>query len=282
RSSWDVVLPSWQMTGDSPIHNIFILGNYAHISYYKEGYVVLDISDPTTPKLVGQYDTYLSNGGTYNGAWGCYPYLPSGYIIISDMVTGLYILNFNSGVTVELSSFTANASENSVVLNWTTATEKNNFGFEIERNIGGVFTTIGFVDGFGTTTTSQQYSFTDTELNNEIYHYRLKQIDFNGGFKYSEIVKVEVFVPTELKLEQNYPNPFNPSTNINFSIPESGQATLTVFNIIGEEVEELVNEFMEAGNYTINYSVKDLSTGIYLMRLSSDKITRIIKMSLVK
>jgi len=282
RSSWDVVLPSWQMTGDSPIHNIFILGNYAHISYYKEGYVVLDISDPTTPKLVGQYDTYLSNGGTYNGAWGCYPYLPSGYIIISDMVTGLYILNFDSGVPVELSSFTANASENSVVLNWTTVTEKNNFGFEIERNIEGVFTTIGFVDGFGTTTTSQQYSFTDTKLNNEIYHYRLKQIDFNGGFKYSEIVKVEVFVPTELKLEQNYPNPFNPTTNINFSIPESGQVTLTVFNIIGEDVEELVNEFMEAGNYTINYSVKDLSTGIYLVRLSSGKITRIIKMSLVK
>jgi len=100
RSTWDLVVPSWQMPGTSPIHNIFILGNYAHISYYKEGYVVLDISDPTNPIFAGQYDTYPgSGGGTYNGVWGVDPYLPSGNTIVSDMSTGLYICKFIPPVT---------------------------------------------------------------------------------------------------------------------------------------------------------------------------------------
>ncbi|HSL90769.1 MAG TPA: choice-of-anchor B family protein [Ignavibacteriaceae bacterium] len=97
RTSWDLVVPSWQMTGGSgsdPVHNLFVKGNYAHISYYKQGYVVLDISDPENPLLAGHYDTYPSNTGTYNGAWGCYPYLPSGLTLISDMQTGLYVLEF--------------------------------------------------------------------------------------------------------------------------------------------------------------------------------------------
>ncbi len=100
RTTWDLIFPTWQMSnpvplsGD-PVHNLFIKGNYAHISYYKHGYVVLDISDPTNPFLAGEYDTYPSNSGTYNGAWGCYPYLPSGVILISDINTGLYVLQFN-------------------------------------------------------------------------------------------------------------------------------------------------------------------------------------------
>jgi choice-of-anchor B domain-containing protein len=100
RSTWSLVVDSWQMAGSSPVHNVFILGDYAHISYYKDGYVVLDISDPTNPKLVGQYDTYPSSGGgTYNGSWGVYPYLPSGNVIVSDMATGLYVCKFTPPVT---------------------------------------------------------------------------------------------------------------------------------------------------------------------------------------
>ncbi|MBK9099018.1 MAG: choice-of-anchor B family protein [bacterium] len=101
RSSWDLVVTGWQMTGNSPVHNLFILGDYAHIAYYKDGYVVLDISDPENPVFAGQYDTYpSSSGGTYNGAWGAYPYLPSGNILISDMSTGLYIFKFIPSTTV--------------------------------------------------------------------------------------------------------------------------------------------------------------------------------------
>ena len=100
RSSWNLVVPTWQMSGASPVHNVFVLGDYAHISYYKDGYVVLDISNPENPLFAGQYDTYPSpGGGTYNGAWGVYPYLPSGNILVSDMVTGLYICKFTPPVT---------------------------------------------------------------------------------------------------------------------------------------------------------------------------------------
>jgi choice-of-anchor B domain-containing protein len=97
RSTWNLVVTSWQLPGggsSDPVHNIFVRGNFAHISYYKQGYVVLDISDPENPILAGQYDTYPSNTGTYNGAWGCYPYLPSGLTLISDIQTGLYVLQF--------------------------------------------------------------------------------------------------------------------------------------------------------------------------------------------
>lgn len=100
RTTWNLVQQNWQMGGTSPVHNVFVLGDYAHISYYKDGYVVLDISDPENPVFAGQYDTYPSSGGgTYNGAWGCYPYLPSGNVLISDMATGLYIFNFTPPTT---------------------------------------------------------------------------------------------------------------------------------------------------------------------------------------
>jgi hypothetical protein len=100
RSTWNLSVSSWQMAGTSPVHNVFVLGSYAHISYYKEGYIVLDITDPTDPKMVGQYDTYPpTGGGTYNGCWGVYPYLPSGNTIVSDMSTGLYICKFTPPVT---------------------------------------------------------------------------------------------------------------------------------------------------------------------------------------
>jgi choice-of-anchor B domain-containing protein len=100
RSTWDLSVQNWFMAGTSPVHNVFVLGDYAHIAYYKDGYVVLDISDPNNPLFAGQYDTYPSSGGgTYNGAWGAYPYLPSGNILVSDMATGLYIFKFNPPVT---------------------------------------------------------------------------------------------------------------------------------------------------------------------------------------
>ena len=100
RSTWDLVVPTWQSSSNSPIHNVFVLGNYAHISYYEDGYVVLDISNPLNPVQVGQYDTDPTpSNGSYKGAWGCYPYLPSGNVLISDMQTGLYILKFDPMVT---------------------------------------------------------------------------------------------------------------------------------------------------------------------------------------
>jgi choice-of-anchor B domain-containing protein len=284
RSTWDLVVPSWQMSGDSPIHNVFVLGNYAHISYYKEGYVVLDISDPTNPTFAGQYDTYPGTGGTYEGAWGVYPYLPSGHIIVSDMSTGLYVINFDSGVPVELTAFTGRIDKQKIILNWSTATEINNLGFEIQRKFvdEDEYRTIGFVEGYGTTTETHNYSFSDSNPEVGSYNYRLKQVDFDGTSEFSQEIEVEFFNPSIIELAQNYPNPFNPSTNINFSIPESGLVTLKIYNIIGEEVAELINEFREASNYTANFNAGNLTSGIYIAKLSSGNNIQTIKMSLLK
>jgi len=95
RTSWDLVVSSWETNSGATVHNLFIQGNYAHVSYYVDGYVVLDISDPTNPVLAGQYDTYPGTGGPFKGAWGVYPYLPSGFTIVSDIETGLYVLKFD-------------------------------------------------------------------------------------------------------------------------------------------------------------------------------------------
>jgi choice-of-anchor B domain-containing protein len=94
RTTWDPIVPEYQLPGGSRIHNVFVKGNYAHISYYGEGYVVLDISNPAAPVFVGQYDTYGGSNGGFDGAWGCYPFLPSGKILVSDTFTGLYVINF--------------------------------------------------------------------------------------------------------------------------------------------------------------------------------------------
>ncbi len=198
------------------------------------------------------------------------------------MSTGLYILSLDSGVPVELTSFTAGIDERNIILNWSTSTETNNLGFEIQRRSDGDYRTIGFVDGYGTTTETQNYSFADINLEIGLYHYRLKQIDFDGTTEFSEEIEVEFFSPSKFELKQNYPNPFNPSTNISFSIPEPGLVTLRVYSILGAEVAELLDELKEAGNYEINFSAANLPTGIYIAKLSTGNNIQTIKMSLLK
>jgi choice-of-anchor B domain-containing protein len=193
RSTWNLVVPSWQMPGNSTIHNVLIKDNYAHISYYVDGYVVLDISNPTNPTFAGQYKTYTGTGGPGTGSWGVYPYLLSGNIIVSDMVTGLYVLKFNTPTVVE---------------------------------------------------------------NEEL--------------------------PLSFKLNQNFPNPFNPVTQINFSIPNSEFVNLTVYNSIGENVSELVNEYKPAGEYLVKFDASRFTSGIYIVKLTAGSYNQIIKLSLVK
>ncbi|MCK7526628.1 MAG: hypothetical protein MZV64_58055 [Ignavibacteriales bacterium] len=142
---------------------------------------------------------------------------------------------------VELKSFTAQASGNSVNLNWSTATEVNNLGFEVQKKVADEFVAIGFINGKGTTTEIQNYSFTDNDLQNGSYTYRLKQVDLTGSFEYSNEVNVEVSGPQYFALNQNYPNPFNPSTKIDFSLAVDSKITLKVFNMLGEEVTTLIN-----------------------------------------
>jgi len=186
-------------------------------------------------------------------------------------------------VPVELVSFGASVNENSVTLSWITATELNNSGFEVQRsNESEVWENIGFVRGNGTTTEINYYSFTDENLEEGSYAYRLKQVDLDGTYEFSNIVNVDITTPIEFELSQNYPNPFNPSTTINFSIPEGSQVSLKIYNSLGQEIKTLVNSFMEAGVHTVNFNAVGLNSGLYFYRLDAGEFTQVRKMTLIK
>jgi hypothetical protein len=203
------------------------------------------------------------------------------------------VANIDYTVPVELTSFAANAVRDEVELNWRTATETNNQGFEIERmTAGGGFEQVGYVAGFGTTTEPKSYSFVDSKLEAGNYSYRLKQIDFDGSYEYSNEVNADVEIPLEYSLEQNYPNPFNPSTTIKYSLAEDGFVKLAVYNMLGEEVATIVNASQKAGRYEINFSAlggsasggnaNSLSSGVYVYRIESANYTSSKKLMLMK
>ena len=191
-------------------------------------------------------------------------------------------------VPVELISFTYEiTSQGDVTLNWITATETNNMGFEIERAssmttpIQG-WSQIGFVEGHGTTTEIQFYNFTDKNVIPGKQFYKLKQIDFDGSYEYSPVLEINILVPLTFSLEQNYPNPFNPVTNIRFQIAEQGLVSIKVYDLLGKEVAVLVNEEKEAGNYEVEFDATSLSSGMYIYKLSTSRFTSSRKMLLMK
>lgn len=197
-------------------------------------------------------------------------------------------LNTNP-LPVELSSFSAVGNQNGVNLKWETATEVNNYGFDVERKIHTstslsvtAWEKVGFVNGNGNSNSPKTYSFRDENPNGgSKFQYRLKQIDNDGQFKYSNIVEIEI-VPTQFELSQNYPNPFNPTTNINYELPIKSNVCLKIFDILGNEIVTLVNEEKEAGYYELKYNAKDLASGIYFYNISAGEFNRTKKMLLLR
>ncbi|NWG29010.1 MAG: T9SS type A sorting domain-containing protein [Ignavibacteriaceae bacterium] len=181
---------------------------------------------------------------------------------------GVYEAFIDLNVPVELLSFTAETGVNTITLNWTTATETNNLGFEIERKLKNQeWLTVAFVEGKGTTTEIQNYSYID-DYSSLPYEgtvlYRLKQIDYNGSFEYSEQVAVNLtFIPSDYYISQNYPNPFNPSTTIKYSLPVESQVKINIYNALGETIEELVSLMQSPGNYEVTWNAQNYSSGIY-------------------
>jgi len=179
--------------------------------------------------------------------------------------------NSESPLPVELSALSATVKGSSVNINWETKTEINSFMFEIQRMGSKTnWEKAGEVSASGNSNSPKEYSFKDENLTNGKYHYRLKIVDNDGKYKYSDAVDVNVDKPDKFAISQNYPNPFNPSTAIEYQIPERSQVTLKIFDILGNEVEMLVNEVMEAGYYKVNYFLgrKSISSGTYLCRLT--------------
>lgn len=177
-------------------------------------------------------------------------------------------------IPVELTSFTAQATENGIEIKWTTATETNNRGFEILRSFGNNddWQLISFIEGHGTTTQQQSYIYVDNPSVEGKYFYRLKQMDYDGAINYSNEIEVNYFIPTEFALHQNYPNPFNPSTTIKYSLLEQSRVVINVYNTLGEMVAELVNTVQNTGKYAINFNGKNLTSGVYFYSINAEPV----------
>ncbi|HQI42364.1 MAG TPA: T9SS type A sorting domain-containing protein [Ignavibacteriaceae bacterium] len=249
--------------------------------YASVGYVFLSTNNGTS---------WLNYGLPGQGAYWL-AIDPSGYIWSGNHLDGVYRAAGRT-TPVELESFSAEINGNNVLLSWITATEINNLGFEIERsekleargkNTNEDWEVIGFVGGKGTTTEIQFYSFIDKTITAGKYQYRLKQIDFDGSFEYSNIVEVEAGTLTDFYLSQNYPNPFNPETNIDYRIPEETLVNISLYDITGSKIKELVNEKKQPGHYTIKLKGGELNSGIYFYRLlTTSGHTAVKKLTIIK
>ncbi len=237
-------------------------------------------------------DTVISvafDGTTYNVLYHAFEFreivIPVTEDVSQIMLGSLnWIVSAGGSIPVELTSFTSVVRDNDVTLNWKTATETNNSSFVVERKSDqkSEFTQIANVPGRGTTTQPVSYSYTDADLTAGTYTYRLKQIDLDGTFEYIGTIEVEVVPPKVFALEQNYPNPFNPTTTIKYSVPVKGFVNMSIFNVLGEKVTDLINKEVEAGSYELNFNASNLSSGVYFYKLEAGNFTSIKKMMLIK
>ena len=187
---------------------------------------MLMIKEETHSEINGSYDVYNATATATNAYYNYWGSTDATTIDshIYDNEEGTAEIYFDpwidSPFPVELTTFTVSAKNNFVLLNWQTATEVNNYGFEIQKSEvssqNSEFETVGFVDGHGNSNSPKEYSFKDENVTAGTYKFRLKQIDNDGQFKYSKVVEVSLNQPAEFSLSQNYPNPFNPSTKIKF------------------------------------------------------------------
>ena len=254
--------------------------------------------DATFTYVMGDVTGTESNlyGGWYNGSsWtllsavniGTHSFSGTGFTGDLLAVTA----GEQSALPVELSRFNATASSNAAMLNWSTATEINNYGFEVERrriqrqedrSQMAEWMKIGFVAGNGTSNSPHEYSFTDAGVISGSYTYRLKQIDNSGVFKYSQETAVIIRVPAGFALGQNFPNPFNPSTVINYSITSTSNVMLRVYNILGSEVATLVNENKSPGSYSVTFNASALANGVYFYRLNAGQLSDVKRLTVMK
>jgi hypothetical protein len=235
-----------------------------------------------TGKTTAQMKTQSTFVGWSGSIWVIDGGFNSGYPALKFQNTG------GTPMPVELTSFTSALNKNGVTLKWSTATEVNNYGFNVERravNSENSWVKIGFVAGHGTSNSTISYSYTDAGLTSGRYAYRLKQIDNGGAFKYSQSIEVEAVsvAPTVIGLSQNYPNPFNPSTLITFSVASTEQAKLVVYNILGQPVVTLF-EGVAIGQqtYQLRLDASKLSTGVYFYKLETPSRTDVRRMQLLK
>jgi len=230
----------------------------------------------------------IVTGLTTNGTYWFRVFEYNGSGTSTNYLTSTDAGNPNQGTNpVTLASLNSNITGRNVKINWTTAEELNNSGFEIERAEVGTKNTdynkVTFVAGNGTKNTPTNYSYEDKNLNTGKYKYRLKQIDFNGNFEYFNLNgEIEIGVPKKYDLSQNYPNPFNPTTKINFDLPQDSKVELRIYDMLGREVTTLVNEVRTAGYYTVELNASQFTSGTYFYRLNAGDFSMVKKLVILK
>lgn len=223
---------------------------------------------------------YTENVSVFSSHWNYYN--SSLKVLTLLMTTGNFIKE-QYVLPVNLLSFVSSVNKNEVKLSWATNTEENNSGFDIERKNNSNWEKIGFVPGKGNTSMMSEYSYTDKNLSSGTYKYRLKQIDFNGNFRYYELNNDAVIgVPLTTKLNQNYPNPFNPSTTISFELGQAGNIQLALYDLSGRLVMNMYNGYMEAGYNIYKLNGQNLSSGMYFYVLKTENSIQTRKLTLVK
>ncbi|MBI5661432.1 MAG: T9SS type A sorting domain-containing protein [Ignavibacterium album] len=280
------LVKQWQWTlgangsgGPNTLHAVDLFGATANDQMYVDNFKFEDV----TLEAVIFYDDFEAytagqqlacQAPTVWTTWSNAPCGPEDGMVSTDY----------SYVPVELTSFAAKVNAaGQVELNWSTATELNNLGFQIERKVvDGEFLPIGYVKGNGTTTEVKEYSFTDRTVEIGKYIYRLKQMDYDGKFEYSPEIEVDVNPPLQFTLEQNYPNPFNPSTKIKFGLAENTNVKLAVYNLLGELVAILINNQLSAGFYEVEFNATSLPSGMYIYSIETPVFKEVKKMMLMK
>jgi hypothetical protein len=239
-----------------------------------------DIPAEATMTIMDELGGIVFNSGPLTGV--------GTYQITAPLTAALVTMDYTA-VPVELTSFVGTVQDNGVLLNWSTATELNNQGFEIERSSSNQeWAKIGYVPGFGTTTEPRAYSYMDNDVDAGTYFYRLKQLDFSGAFEYSDEIEVVVdFTPQSFELHQNYPNPFNPSTTIQFQVPEASDVSIVIYDMLGQEVRILFSENIQAGAYSVdwngvNNAGQKMSSGSYIYRMTAGDYVDTKEMILLK
>lgn len=212
---------------------------------------------------------------------------PPGTFVVTLLAAGTWN-NLDVPLPVELSTFIASTNQSVVNLKWQTKTEVNNYGFEVERKIGngklgeGSWVKIGFVPGNGNSNSPNNYSLTDKNpVGGSRFIYRLKQIDSDGKFEYSQEVEVEL-APQVFNLYQNYPNPFNPSTTIRFALPVATKLNIVLYNSLGESLRTIAEGFFDSGYHSVEIDLSGLPSGVYIYRFNSDKYANNKKLLLLK
>ena len=270
-----------------------VSGQSLGISSAASDFQFIDVSSENISITSGDtYTVYFSAGSPYPtiNVDNSNPYSDGNYWNSATSYSGFDLrmeVDISAVLPVELVFFTGQLNEDNIKLNWKTATEVNNFGFEIERCEtqdvrSETWEKIGFLNGHGNSHSPKTYYFVDANPPIGKVFYRLKQIDFDGAYEYSDVVEVINNSTYYFELSQNYPNPFNPSTVISFSLPETAKAKLIIFDMLGREIGELINKELAAGNHKIYFDGSNLTSGIYFYRLETANYNQTRKFILMK